>query len=89
VTRWELRLDERLWLQLGLNGFEEPEAHRAVVACERDYEAHSPLFGSVGIARQRADTGNRAGPEEGAGAAAEQGWLGPRRGAATGQGRGP
>src|SRR5262249_61172500 len=66
----------RLWLQPGLYGFEQAEAHRAVVASERDYEANSPMLGGVGIARQGADAGKGAGLEEGAVAAAEQGGMG-------------
>src|SRR3954468_23689460 len=66
----------RLRLQLGPDGLEEPEAHRAVIACERDHEAHSPMLGSVGIARQGADAGKGAGLEAGAVAAAEQGGMG-------------
>src|SRR4029079_455255 len=62
----------RLRLQPRLDGFEQPEAHRAVVACERDHEAYSPMAGGVGIARQGADAGNGAGLEERALAAAEQ-----------------
>ena len=60
----------RLRLQPGLDGFEQPEAHRAVVACERDHKAYSPMVGGVGIARQGADAGNGAGLEERAVAAA-------------------
>ena len=65
-----------LRLQSGLYGFEQPEAHRAVVACERDHEAHAPMFGGIGIARQGADSGKGAGLEAGAAAAAEQGGMG-------------
>ena len=60
----------RLRLQPRLDGFEQPKAHRAVVACERDHEAYSPMVGRVGIARQGADAGNGAGLEERAVAAA-------------------
>src|SRR3954447_26118493 len=66
----------RLRLQLGPDGFEEPEAHRAVIAGERDREAHTPMLRSVGIARQGADAGKGAGLEVGAVAAAEQGGMG-------------
>ena len=65
VTSWRRRVS----LQPGLDGFEQPEAHRAVVACERDHEAHSPMLGGVGIARQGADAGKGAGLEAGAVAA--------------------
>src|SRR5207253_2768325 len=61
-----------LRLQLGLDGLEQPEAHRAVVASERDHEAHSPMLGSLGIARQGTDAGKGAGLELGAVAVAEQ-----------------
>src|SRR3954449_11708851 len=66
----------RLRLQLGPDGFEEPEAHRAVIAGERDHEAHTPMLRSVGIARQGPDAGKGAGLEVGAVAAAEQGGMG-------------
>ena len=66
----------RLRLQFGPDGFEELEAHRAVIAWERDHEAHTPMLRSVGIARQGADAGNGAGLELGAVAAAEQGGMG-------------
>jgi len=69
VTRGDLQLG-RLRLQPRLDGFEQPKAHRAVVACERDHEAHSPMVGGFGIARQGADAGNSAGLEERAVAAA-------------------
>src|SRR3990170_2959048 len=65
-----------LRLKPGLDGLEQPEAHRAVVALERDHEAHPPVLGGVGIARQGADAGKGAGLEEGAVAAAEQGGMG-------------
>src|SRR5215211_3743531 len=65
----------RLRLKPGLDGLEQPETHRAVVALERDHEAHSPMPGGVGIARQGADAGKGAGLEEGAIAAAEQGGM--------------
>ena len=63
-------------LQPGLDGFEEPEAHCAVITCERDHEAHTPMLRSVGIARQGADAGKGASLEVGAVAAAEQGGMG-------------
>src|SRR5829696_640604 len=65
-----------LRLQLGLDSFQNPEAHRSVVASERDHEAHSPMLGSVCITRQGADAGEGAGLEQGAVAAAEQGGMG-------------
>src|SRR5829696_2652519 len=65
-----------LRLQLGLDGFEYPEAHRSVVASERDHEAHSTMLGSVCITRQGADAGEGAGLEQGPVAAAEQGGMG-------------
>src|SRR3954468_11603226 len=66
----------RLRVQLGPDGFEEPTAHRAVIAWERDHEAHTPMPRSVGIARQGPDAGKGAGLEVGAVAAAEQGGMG-------------
>src|SRR5687767_8610481 len=67
---------DRLRPQPGLYCFDQPEAHPAVVASERDHEAHSPMLGSVRIARQGADAGNGAGLEERAVAAAEQRGMG-------------
>src|SRR5215203_5514243 len=61
-----------LRLQAGSDCVEQAEAHPAVVACERDHEPHSPMPGSVGIARQRADTGKSAGLEKGTVPAPEQ-----------------
>ena len=66
----------RLRLQPGLDGFEQPEAHRTVIASEQNHEAHLPMLGSVGIARQRADSGNAARLKQRAIAAAEQGGMG-------------
>src|SRR5919197_5419466 len=66
----------RLRLKLGLDGLEQPEAHRTVVALERDHEAHAPMPGGVGIARQGADAGKGARFEASATAAAEQGGMG-------------
>ena len=62
-------------LQLGLDGFEQSEAHRAVVASQRDHEAHSTMLGGVGITRQGADARKGAGLEEDAIATAEQGGM--------------
>src|SRR4029450_13931581 len=64
-----------LRLKPGLDGLKQPEAHRAVVAPERDHEAHPPVLLGVGVARQGADAGKGAGLEEGAGGAAEQGGM--------------
>ena len=44
-----------------LDRLEQLVAHRAVVALERDHEAHAPVLGGVGVARQRADAGQGAG----------------------------
>src|SRR5262249_9228494 len=63
-------------LKPGLDGLEQPETHGAVVAPERDHEAHSPMTGGAGIARQGADAGKGSRLEEGAVAAAEQGRMG-------------
>ena len=62
VTSWRRRVS----LQPRLDGFEQPEAHRAVVACERDHKAYSPMVGGVGITCQGADAGKGAGLEAGA-----------------------
>src|SRR5829696_3725382 len=78
----------RLRLQLGLDGFEEPEAHRAVIACERDHEAHTPMLRGVGIARQGADAGEGASLELGAVAAAEQAGMGPKEAQQPGEAAG-
>src|SRR6185295_11529291 len=59
-----------------LDGFEQLEAHRAVVACERDHEAYAPMLGGVGIARQGADAGKGAGLEAGPLTTPEQGGMG-------------
>src|SRR3954451_10056968 len=63
-------------LQPGPDGLQQPEAHRAVVACERDHEAHSPVLGCLGKAGQGADAGKGAGLEASAFATAEQVGMG-------------
>src|SRR5215475_8358664 len=64
-------------LKLALDDLQQPQAHRAVVAPERNHEAHAPMLGGVGIARQGADAGKRAGLVAGAVVAgAEQGGVG-------------
>ena len=50
-----------LRLQRGLDGPEQLEAHRAVVAPQRDHEARLPVPGGAGVARQRADAVEGAG----------------------------
>src|SRR5215468_11821099 len=44
-----------LRLQRGLDGPEQLEAHRTVVAPQRDHKAHLPVRGGADVARQRAD----------------------------------
>src|SRR3954451_10006220 len=63
-------------LQPGPDGLQQPEAHRAVVACERDHEAHSPVLGCLGKAGQGADAGKGSGLEASAFATAEQVGMG-------------
>src|SRR5262245_23791434 len=43
------------WLQCGLDGLEQLEAHRAVVAPQRNHETHFPIRRGNGVTRQRAD----------------------------------
>src|SRR5262249_10084353 len=43
------------WLQCGLDGLEQLEAHRAVIAPQRDHETHFPIRRGIGVTRQRAD----------------------------------
>jgi hypothetical protein len=61
-----------LRLQRGLDGPEQLEANRAVVAPQRDHEAHLPVPGGAGVARQRADAVEGAGLVRTAIVAAEQ-----------------
>src|SRR5262245_22934127 len=62
----------RARLQSGLDGLEQPKAHRADVASERNHEAYSPMLGGLGISRQGADARKGTGLEEGAVATAKQ-----------------
>src|SRR6476469_8257674 len=62
----------RLRLQPGLDSPEQPEAHLAVIARERNHETHPPVARGVGIARERADPLHGAGLVHAAVAAAEQ-----------------
>src|SRR5262249_6663214 len=61
-----------LRLQRRLDGPEQPEAHLAVVAPQRDHEAHLPVAGGADVARQRADAVEGAGLVRAAIMAAEQ-----------------
>ena len=63
-------------LKLRLDRLEQLEAHRTVVAPERDDEAHRPVLGAAGIARKRADAFERAGLIRAAFAALEQAGVG-------------
>src|SRR6516164_2161171 len=42
-------------LQRGLDGLEQLEAHRAVVAPQRDHKTHLPIRSGIGVTRQCAD----------------------------------
>src|SRR5262245_41670720 len=71
VLRWA-----KLRLQPRLDGAEQPEAHLAVIARERDHETHPAAARGVGIARERADPRQRAGLVHAAVMAAEQAGMG-------------
>src|SRR5262245_32978 len=50
-----IRPEARRRLQCGLDGLEQLEAHRAVVAPQRDHETHFPIRRGNGVTCQRAD----------------------------------
>src|SRR5262252_7791918 len=50
-----IRPEARRRLQRGLDGLEQLEAHRAIVAPQRDHETHLPVRGGIGVTRQCAD----------------------------------
>src|SRR5262249_27563888 len=68
-----------LRLQRRLDGPEQLEAHLAVVAPQRDHEAHLPVAGGADVARQRADAVEGAGLVRAAIMAAEQVGVGRER----------
>src|SRR4029450_14046867 len=76
ANRPNLAWRAKLGLEPGLDRLEQPEPHGAVVALERDDEAHAPMIGRIGVTRPGADAGKGAGLERGAVAAAEQAGIG-------------
>src|SRR5262249_54217808 len=62
----------RAKLQPGLDRPEQPEAHLAVIARERDHEADLPMARGVGIARERAHAIHGTGLVQAAVMAAQQ-----------------
>src|SRR5262249_5265783 len=68
-----------LELQSRLNGPEQLEAHCAVIAPQRDHEAHLPVCGRVRVAGQRADAVEGASLVRAAIMAAEQVGVGRKK----------
>src|SRR5947208_3424192 len=66
-ARWARRR-----LQLGPDSPEQPKAHLAVIARERDHETHPPVACGIDVARERANPVQGAGLVHAAVTAAEQ-----------------